>query len=235
MFIWHGALNSDKMPLMKAVILSVCFALPAQAQLHSGHYQTLPGTTVTEYGERVPHGSRVVPFSATLTLDLAPAQRSLYAVIPNAVLEGGAPFALTVHSSAGSQLPDGSYRFGGDYLRDLYPNGTQYLFDWRFSARTNGEVVWNGTTYWAGGHIWYVTLTNLTLAPAPWLDIGRADPAGIQIMWATNFGDYILESADGLAAPNWNVVTNAVTNTGHHFSVTLDTSAANSFYRLRRP
>lgn len=218
---------------MKAVILSVCLALPSQAQLQSGHYQTLPATTVTEHGDRVPGGSRIVPFSAMIALDLG--QPSLHAAIPNAVLEGGAPFALTVHSSSGSQQPDGSYRFGGDYLAELDPNGSQYLFDWRFSAQTNGQVLWNGTTYWAGGHIWYITVTNLPLVLAPWLDIAPAGPAAIQLTWATNFLNYFLESASTLAAPSWNTVTNAATNTGTNLSVTLDVSTANSVYRLRRP
>jgi hypothetical protein len=220
---------------MKAIVLGLCVALPAQAQLQSGHYQTLPGTTVTEHGERVTNGSRVVPFSATVTLDLAPAPPTLFASIRNAVLEGGQLFALTVHSSSGSQQPDGSYRFGGDYLRDLYPNGTQYLFDWRISTRTNGDVVWNGNIYWAGGHIWYVTISNLTLAPAPWLDIGRTGPASVQLTWATNFGDYVLESAGDLPALTWNTVTNVATNTGARISVAVDTGATNTFYRMRRP
>jgi hypothetical protein len=220
---------------MKLTLLVLCLALPAHAQLQSGHYQTLPGTSVTEHGERVPNGSRVVPFSATLTFDLAPAQPTLSAYIPNAVLEGGAPFALTVHSSSASQQWDGSYRFGGDYLRDLYPNGTQYLFDWIFSTRTNGDVVWNGTTYWAGGHIWFVTISNLTVVPVPWLDFGRAGPTSIQLTWVTNFGSYILESAGELPAQGWNTVTNVATNTGNHLSVTLNTVATASFYRLRKP
>lgn len=218
---------------MKAVILICCLALPAQAQLQSGHYQTLPGTTVTEHGDRIPGGSRIVPFSATVALDLG--QLSLHAAIPNAVLEGGAPFALTVHSSSGSQQPDGSYRFGGDYLAELDPNGSQYLFDWRFAAQTNGQVLWNGTTYWAGGHIWYITVTNLALVLAPWLDIAPAGPAAIQLTWATNFGEYVLECSTGLPSPSWNSVTNAVTNTGPNLSVTFDVGTANRFYRLRRP
>lgn len=217
------------------MVLALFLGLPAHAQLQSGHYVTLPAATVTEHGDRVPGGSRVVPFSAMLAVDLKPTQPSLAAFIPNAVLEGGAPFALTVHSASGSKQPDGSYRFEGDYLRDLYTNDTQYLFDWRFSTRTNGDVVWNGNTYWAGGHIWYVAISNLTVVPAPWLEVAHAGASSLQLTWATNFGDYILESAAELTAPTWNAVTNTVTNTGDHFSVTLGTDANNAFYRLHRP
>src|SRR5712671_1132930 len=91
-------------------------AWPARAALESGVYQTVPGATVEEYGDRVPSGSRVVPLFATLTFDLNTKQPTLTAVITNAVLEGGDPFALTVRSSSGARLMDGTYRFTGDYL-----------------------------------------------------------------------------------------------------------------------
>jgi hypothetical protein len=220
---------------MKPTLLAVLLAFPVEGQLQSSHYQTLAGAIVTERGDRVPNGSRVVPFSALVTLDLASAPPSLSAFIANAVLEGGGPFTLTVHSSSGSMQPDGSYRFSGDYLRELYPNGTQYLFDWRFSGNTNGRVVWNGATYWAGGHIWYVGITNLALVAAPWLDIHRSGPVAVQLTWATNFGNYILESAGGLPTPAWNTVTNAVTNWNNRISVTLETDTTNAFFRLRKP
>lgn len=232
MIHWCAKPTSGKIPLMKAVVLSVCLALPAQAQLQSGHYQTLPGTTVTEHGDRVPGGSRVVPFSATVALELS--QPALAAFIPDAVLEGGAPFALTVRTSSGLQQADGSWRFTGDYLRELDPNGSQYLFDWQFS-QTNGQVLWNGTTYWAGGHIWYITVTNLPLVPVPWLDMAAAGPAAMQLTWATNFANYILESAVSLPAPSWNSVTNPISNSGTNLSVRLDVTAGNRFYRLRSP
>src|SRR5690242_20039823 len=67
-----------------------------RAQVESGVYHTLIGTTVMEVGDRVTNRSRVVPFSATLRFDLQSPQPSLVAFIPDAVLEGGAPFALTV-------------------------------------------------------------------------------------------------------------------------------------------
>jgi len=152
-----------------AVVLGVHLALswPACAALQSGVYWTPPGTTVEERGDRVSGGIRIVPFSATLTFDLDAAQPSLTAVIPNAVLEGGDPFALTVRSSSGVRLTDGTYRFEGDYLRELYPAGTQYMFDWQFSTAGDGSIAWNGITGWAGGHIWQVTISGVTLVPEP--------------------------------------------------------------------
>ena len=140
---------------------------PAGAALESGVYQTLPGASVEERGDQVPNGSRVVPFFATLTFDLAAAQPSLTAVIPNAVLEGGDPFALTVRSSTGAQLLDGTYRFTGDYLQDITATGTQYLFDWQFSTASDGSIAWNGNSYWAGGRLWVVTISDIAIVPEP--------------------------------------------------------------------
>src|SRR5438034_7007339 len=97
------------MPLAAFGILVDLLAWPAGAALESGVYQTVPGATVEERGDRVPNGSRVVPLFSTLTFDLSAAEPSLTAVITNAVLEGGDPFAPTVRSSSGAQLMDGAY------------------------------------------------------------------------------------------------------------------------------
>jgi hypothetical protein len=221
--------------LAGSFVLALHPALPASAALPSPVYQTVPGAMVQETGDRVPNGSRVVPLFATLTFDVAGTPPSLTAVITNAVLEGGAPFTLTVHSLSGSQQVDGSCRFTGDYLRDIQPSGSQYLFDWKFSAPTNGQMMWNGVTYWAGGHIWYVTISNVALVPLPWLDISRVGPGSVQIIWATNFADYLLESADSLPSLTWNAVTNVPLNAGERQAVTLETGAVERFYRLHKP
>src|SRR6266850_1141882 len=230
-----GSLSLLELRKVAAVSIALgvlALAWPACAALESGVYQALPGATVEESGDRVPNRSRVVPLSATLSLDLG-AQPSFTAVIPNAVLEGGDPFALTVRSSSGVQLVDGTFRFMGDYLGDIYPQGTQYIFDWRFSTSTNGGIVWNGITDWAGGHAWYVSISNITLVAAARLDISRVGTTAVQITWATNFVDHVLEYATSLPALSWSTVTNAVTTIGDRLSVTVDTGASNRFYRLR--
>lgn len=226
--------------LRQAVLASfgpgVCFALAwsACAALESGVYQTLPGATVEERGDRVTNGIRVVPITATFTFDFSATPPALTAVMPNAVLEGGAPFALTVRSSFGAQLTDGTYYFRGDYLEDLYPSGTQYGFDWRFSTSPNGATVWNGNIGWAGGHIWMVTISNLTIAPQAWLSISHSGNESVQLTWATNFADYVLEHLIGVFAAGWDEVTNTVSTTGGCFSVTIAASETNRYYRLRK-
>ena len=239
-----GHFQSDQRflrPRCQAVRVSIllgvhlALAVTAHAALESGVFQTPSTALVREWGDRVPNESRIVPMFATLTFDLRAAPPSLTAMITNAVLEGGDPFALTVRSSFGSQQVDGTYRFTGDYLRDIQPSGTQYLFDWRFSTSTNGEVVWNGMTGWAGGHAWYVTISNVTLLPVASLSIARVGITSVEITWATNFADHVLEFATLLPGLTWTSVTSAPTVAGDRFLVSMETGISNRFYRLRRP
>jgi hypothetical protein len=157
------------------------------------------------------------------------------AEITNAVLEGGDPFPLTVRSSFGTPLTNGNYQFMGDYLQDLYPSGTQYLFDWTFAGTNNGEAVWNGIIGWAGGHAWYVVISNITLVPVSRLEISQGTAGSVEVTWPTNFTYDVLEYATRLPATNWDLVTNAVSTVGSRFSVTLGTTAAQQYFRLRRP
>ena len=164
--------------IVSAVYLA--WACKVCAAPETGVYQTSPETSVQEHGDRVPNGSRVVPFSATLTINSAADQPSLTAVIPNAVLEGGDPFLLTVHSSFGVRLIDGTFEFRGDYLQDTVPSGSQYLFDWKFSPSTGGSVTWNGIIGWTGGHVWQVNISDVTIQTVP-------EPSGLSLL-AAGFG-----------------------------------------------
>lgn len=216
-------------------ILMALLAWPASGALESGVYQTVAGASVEERGDRVPNGSRIVPLFATLSFDLSAVEPSLTAEIPNAVLEGGDPFPLTVRSSFGAQLTDGTYQFRGDYLQAIYPSGTQYGFDWRFSTSSSGGVVWNGLTAWWGGHAWYVTISNIPLVAVARLNISRVDTASVRITWATNFAGHLLEYATSLPAGVWTPVTNAVVPMGDRLAVTVVTGEWPRFFRLRRP
>jgi hypothetical protein len=221
--------------VFSALVVQLALACSVSAALESGVYQAIPGATIEERGDRVPNNSRVMPISASLTVDLSANPPSLTAVIPNAVLEGGDPFALTVRSSYGAQLSDGSYRFLGDYLGDINPTGSQYGFEWNFSESTNGQVVWDGMMGWFGGHIWQVTISDIALVPQARLSALQVAPSLLQISWSSNFTDHVLEYAPGLSAAGWNAVTNSVASSGDHFSVTVNTDIAARFYRLRKP
>src|SRR6185503_517313 len=206
---------------------------PASGALKSGVYQTLPGATVMESGDRVTNETRIVPMSAIVTRNLDANTPSLTAVISDAVLEGGAPFPLTVRSSFGARRTDGSYVFRGDYLRELQPTGTQYGFDWNFSASSNGGVIWDGTTAWLGGHAWYIDISNLTVRPGPTLEIAQSG-SQVTVSWSTAATGYALETAAKLAANNWDSVTNSVETVANKFSVTLEAGASQGYFRLRK-
>ena len=206
----------------------------AAAVVDSVVYRTVPGVTVEERGDRVPNGLRIVPVSATFGFQLNGDELSLTGVVHNAVLEGGDPFALSVRSQFWQQPTADAYRFLGDYLADLNPSGTQYLFDWTFTASTQGQLVWNGTSGWAGGHLWQVTISDVTLVPEPRLSIFPAGIGSVQITWPADFADYVLEYATRLPAANWTKVTGGTTTTGGQVSVTVKTGAASRFYRLRK-
>jgi len=198
-------------------------------------YQTDIDATAEERGDRVPNPPRVLPCWATFTFDFGATPPSVTAVISTAVLEGGAPFSLTVRSYSGYQLPNGAYRFSGDYLQDLYPTGSQYGFDWEFSAPTNGRMVWNGTAFWGGGHLWSYSVSDVTLLQQAQLNIARVGPAAIQASWRTNFSEHVLEYAPSFPAAGWSTVTNLVTTNANRLSVLVPTDGAQGFYRLRQP
>lgn len=116
-------------------------------------------------------------------------------------------------------------RLGGELARD----------DDCPAAAPGGPVVWNGATYWAGGHIGQVTISDITLVPQPRLIISRAGSASVRIVWATHFTEHVLEHATAVPGVGWSTVTNAVTTVADRLSVTVATDAAEQFYRLRKP
>ncbi len=67
----------------------------------------------------------------------------------------------------------------------------------------------------------------------------RCDPKvrreSVQITWATNFADHVLEHATRLPAAGWSTVTNAANTVGNRLSVTVETGGATRYFRLRKP
>lgn len=207
---------------------------PVREHVEPDVYRTIAGATAEESGDRLPNETRIVPWSATLMFDFGATPPSLTALLPNAVLEGDEPFPLTVRSHYGDQLTNGTFRFSGDYLQDLYPTGSQYGFNWEFSTTGDGRLVWNGTAVWEGGHLWQLSVSNLTLVPQAQLGITPVGTSAIQASWRTNFTDHVLEYASSLPAAGWSTVTDAVTTNANRLSVTLQMDASQRFYRLRQ-
>lgn len=163
------------MKIRISIIIVLLSSVVEIAAFESGTYETIFNPTVLEFGDNVPNENRILPRSATITFDLDATPPSLTAVIHDAVLEGGVPFyseypgpfELTVRSSSGTQLEDGSYSFSGDYMGDLRPTGTQWGFEWRFSEIGAGIIAWNGSTGWWGGHVWAEIISGIALQVHP--------------------------------------------------------------------
>src|SRR5262245_350037 len=94
----RGTIATRRGLLVLLTAFHVALAWPSSGALVSGVYQTPPDATVREWGDRVPNGSRMVPFFSTVRFDLSSSPPSLTGVITNAVLEGGAPFMLGIRS-----------------------------------------------------------------------------------------------------------------------------------------
>ena len=77
---------------------------------------------------------------------------------------------------------------------------------------------------------------DLTIEPAlePRLRISLLHRGAIQMAWPTNAPDYRLEYVATHSATNWTTLTNTVCVAGGSFSVTVDGTDAQRFYRLRR-
>jgi hypothetical protein len=201
---------SRRLRIAGSVAVVLLLAWPVTAAVESGAYQVAPGATVEERGDRVPNGSRIVPLGATVEDRFGRHSPSLTAVITNAVLEGGSPFSLTVRSSSGYQLANNGYRFSGDYLRDIYPSGTQYLFDWSFSRQQTGKSCGTATSRGRADTFGTSPISNLTLVPQPLLiHLSYRQHLG-QGCVVDEFPDHVLEYATNLPAVVWAKVTNPV-------------------------
>lgn len=70
--------------------------------------------------------------------------------------------------------------------------------------------------------------------PPPVLEVFRPAPGSIQLIWPTNAAGYRLEVATSLPGTNWALVTNQVTTNGEFNRVSVASTAAARFYRLKK-
>lgn len=239
---FHVVLSfGSRIPLWVGVVLfTLVEAQPAASgpvwlSSGSGSYQTGVNVTIEEQGDRVPGWKRVVPLSAILSFDSLETQPRVTATFANAVLEGGEPFPLTIHSSSGQRVVDGIYQFSGDYLQELHSAGTQYLFTWTFSVNEDGSLTWEGNIGWAGGHIWMLTLGELRLDPRPRLKVSPGADSSLILAWSTAFPDYVLEFKTGLLGTDWLPVTRTPSVEAGQYRITLDRGEQPRFFRLVQP
>lgn len=100
---------------------------------------------------------------------------------------------------------------------------------------STANIVQDGPTTLNG---FYGTFTHFVIhtvpEPSAQLSISRVGTASVQITWATNFADHVLEYATNLPAAGWSTVTNVIVVAGDRLSVTTEASAAQRFFRLRK-
>ncbi|HEX7619209.1 MAG TPA: hypothetical protein VF480_10885 [Verrucomicrobiae bacterium] len=88
-----------------------------------------------------------------------------------------------------------------------------------------------------GGNGFYYDSTGIqaTLSSSPQLSIQPVSAVQVQFRWSTNFTGFSLESATNLSAAGWITVTNSVATQGQQFTVIVDTTLPQQYFRLRKP
>ena len=87
----------------------------------------------------------------------------------------------------------------------------------------------------SGQTVYFDDLTY-TMGTQPRLAIAKTLPARARLQWPTNYTGFMVESALSLDAGSlWKPVTNVVTVNGDVFSVSVSTTNAAQFFRLRKP
>jgi hypothetical protein len=89
-------------------------------------------------------------------------------------------------------------------------------------------------------HMWGdFALTQLTLVdaslPPPVLQMTRSSANSLQLTWPTNYSGCVLQQNASLRTTNWVGASEAVSNVGANYQVTITTTNGPRFFRLRQP
>jgi len=88
----------------------------------------------------------------------------------------------------------------------------------------------------SGQTVYFDDLTYTIGFTPPRLTIAKTAPPEAFLEWPTNYTGFMVESALSLDAPGvWQPITNVVTVNGASFSVSVNTTNAARFFRLRKP
>jgi hypothetical protein len=88
----------------------------------------------------------------------------------------------------------------------------------------------------SGQTVYFDDLTYTLGFVPPTLTIARIAPVEAVLQWSTNYPGFKVQSAPSLGAGSvWQVITNAVAVNGAVFSVSVSTTNAVQFFRLRKP
>src|SRR2546430_15133643 len=88
----------------------------------------------------------------------------------------------------------------------------------------------------SGQTVYFDDLTYTLGFVPPSLTIAKTAPAEAFLEWPTNYTGFMVESALSLEAGSlWRPFTNVVTVNGAVYSVSVSTTNATQFFRLRKP
>jgi hypothetical protein len=176
-------------------LLLVTASQKANAQL-AGLFRSAPGTLATYEYQGNGFQSVMLPADITVFFSNDSPTSMLTAtihkpIIGNTQTEFDYPIVNEFPMVVTGTSSDGR-RFHGDLL------GTQYLFDWEIEPATDGQLLWNGKVYWAGGRYELTTITDARLIAALPGDYNQDDTVGAAdyVVWRDMLG----QMGPGLAA-----------------------------------
>jgi hypothetical protein len=146
------------------IVLSALAGRDAQAQL-SGWFQSVPGTSAVYTYHTGTYQTEMLPVDISVNFSGDNPTSMLTATILSPIIGARSdgtpiyPIASSFPMRVTATSQDG-HDFHGSFP------GTQYLFDWRFEPAEGGQLVLNGSVYWAGGRIEVTTIDHAPFEPA---------------------------------------------------------------------
>ena len=132
----------------------------------------------------------------------------------------------------GTVLPDTLETLGGTNWTGSWQGRDAYL---RVDA-VAGEVITSiafENIQQASGLDDLLFFSHFAVRPVPRLEIRASAPMQVALSWPTNAVGYVLESAAALPASLWSQLTNAPVTVGNQFTVGVDATNGQQFFRLR--
>jgi hypothetical protein len=120
-----------------------------------------------------------------------------------------------------------------DGLVNGFGPGTGPSFNTNLMLQANDRV--DFAVGYGGNNFFYdSTGIQATLTSSPELSVQFVSAGQARFSWPTNFSGFTLESATNLAAATWITVTNAQITLEQQFTVTVDASLPQQFFRLHK-
>ena len=94
------------------------------------------------------------------------------------------------------------------------------------------SIRWSGVAYlFAAAHA--LAIDDFSFQAVPELTLSSVAPRALRFSWSTNYPGYGLQSAAAPTATSWDAVTNAPVTAGSEFTVELEATDVQRFFRLK--